>query len=632
MIPSNRRKSTIISVTSFVIIILVFILFIFGIFQNSSLRGSDIFYNEEKTLENIVIIAIDDSSLQEIGRWPWDRKVYADILNKLQDAKVIGFDISFFEESEDDKIFADTINKYKNVVLNAEYTTFEIKDNKIYGSKLLKPKFSDAEIGYINLINDDDGTVRLMPPKIIGEEDINSFAETIAGKFFDKEMNIPEKSLIRFSGGKNSFTTISFNEVYNGNFEKNYFNNKIVLIGVTAPDFHDMRATPFSYDDLMPGVEVHANAVQTIVKSSYLKQQNTNSVIIFMILFSIIPGLLLFRLKLIYGIIIIILLAVIYFISGFYLFNNGILLNLFYPLLSLVLSFIANTSILYTIEQRHKKGIMDIFGKYVSKEVMNDILERSKNGLSLEGEKKMITILFSDIRSFTTLSENLSSHELVNFLNEYLTLMSKVIMENRGVVDKYIGDAIMAFWGAPLEDKEHAINCCKAALGMRDVLKNFKKEIGIGIGINTGEVIVGNMGSLQRLNYTVIGDAVNSASRLEGLTKAYSVLTIVGENTYNLCKDQFLFRELDLVKVKGKNKPIRVYELMNDSKEDKLVQIKNKFEKGLELYRKQKFDDAIKIFRNIGDETSKVFIDRCEMLKKEKLSNDWDGVFVMKSK
>ena len=295
-------------------------------------------------------------------------------------------------------------------------------------------------------------------------------------------------------------------------------------------------------------------------------------------------------------------------------------------------------AVFYVAEKKQRSLVTDIFGKYVSKEVANEILKKTTSEeLILKGEKRVITILFSDIRHFTSISEKLRPEDLVSFLNRYLSDMTDVIIENKGIVDKYIGDAIMAFWGAPLEEKNHARLACIAALAMKQKLEEEKMDFKIGIGINTGSVIVGNMGSLQRVNYTAIGDTVNISSRLEGLNKEYGTTIIIGEATYKEVKDEFVFRELDLIKVKGKDVPIRIYELLGKkgSVGKKLLKTVRHFESGLSYYRQKKWSLAIAEFKQAAklrrDVPSEVFIKRCKFLKKHP-PKTFDGVFTMTTK
>ena len=301
----------------------------------------------------------------------------------------------------------------------------------------------------------------------------------------------------------------------------------------------------------------------------------------------------------------------------------------------------------YLSEKKSRKKVIGAFEKYVSKEVVKEILDDPEK-LKLGGERRTITIFFSDIRGFTTISEKLSPEELVKLLNEYLTEMTNIILTHNGVVDKYMGDAIMAFWNAPLDQPKHAELTCSTALEMEKKLKQLQKEwnargvppLEIGVGINTGPAVVGNMGSYERFDYTAMGDTVNLGSRLEGLNKQYGTRIIISETTKSAVeKKPFLVRKLDKVMVKGKKEPITIYEL-SSKKEDALdwyYKVIEHFEKGLEEYFKQQWDKALHEFNSVlkirpEDGPSKAFIERCEYFKHHAPEKDWDGVWVMKTK
>jgi len=267
--------------------------------------------------------------------------------------------------------------------------------------------------------------------------------------------------------------------------------------------------------------------------------------------------------------------------------------------------------------------------------------------LKLGGDEKELSVMFSDIRSFTTISEKLTPKKLVRLLNTYLTAMTDLIMDSRGVVDKYIGDAIMAFWGAPINEPLHAQYACRAALEIISVLnekrgewqKKFGVELYVGIGINTGEVIIGNIGSDKRFDYTVMGDTVNLASRLEGITKQYRVQIVVSEFTKKQANGKFVFRYLDKVAVKGKKEGVEIYELKGvlgkiDEKTKKLISC---FEQGMELYKKQQWDRAIKFFNDLvmqypNDGPSRVYLNRCQELKNKPPLENWDGIYRLTTK
>lgn len=293
-------------------------------------------------------------------------------------------------------------------------------------------------------------------------------------------------------------------------------------------------------------------------------------------------------------------------------------------------------------ENEEKQKLRGAFQQYVSPSIVEEITQHPEK-LKLGGDKKTLTVFFSDIRGFTTLSEKLTPEELVAFLNDYLSQMTDLVLENKGLVDKYIGDAIMAFWGAPIEDKDHAIDACKTAIAMKKKMKviadDFKKkgrpEIKIGMGINSGDMVVGNMGSNKRFDYTVIGDNVNLASRLEGLTKQYHVGVLISESTQKLIEGKgFATRALDMVAVKGKTKPIKLYELIGFeselSKEEKAMFML--FDKAMHAYFSQEWEKSLKMFSECitkyHDETSEIYIERCNEFLRCSPGKEWNGVFV----
>jgi len=299
--------------------------------------------------------------------------------------------------------------------------------------------------------------------------------------------------------------------------------------------------------------------------------------------------------------------------------------------------------------KKEKSKAVKAFSKYVSKEVVKEIMESSKE-IKLGGDKKEITILFADIRNFTSISESLEPQKVVKLLNIYLSRMSKVILDNQGLIDKYIGDAIMAFWGAPMENKDSAYLACKSALEMKKQLEIVMEELKannipsfkIGIGINTGFATVGNIGSEHRLDYTAIGDTVNLASRIESLTKYYGVTIIISENTYNEIKNKFTCRRIDLVKVKGKDKEVYLYELISEKETEANTdnrQFLEQFNKAFDLYISGEFKKAIAGFekaqktRKKSDSVSTLLIERNNQLIKEKQkSKDWKGIYLMDHK
>ncbi|MBP9561425.1 MAG: adenylate/guanylate cyclase domain-containing protein [Syntrophorhabdaceae bacterium] len=336
-----------------------------------------------------------------------------------------------------------------------------------------------------------------------------------------------------------------------------------------------------------------------------------------------------------------------YILVDYVLFKDMFLnTTVIYPILSISITYLCSEAYKNLIEERHSRFLKKAFSSYVSPALVGQII-KNPDMLKLGGEKRKISVLFSDIRSFTTISERLSPEELVLLLNKYMGPMTDILLAKKGTLDKYIGDAIMAIYNAPINVEDHSIMACETALDMLDKLKEinegFKKrgliELDIGIGINTGDAIVGNMGSDVRFDYTAIGDTVNLASRLEGLNKVYRTHIIVSEFTREHVMElmgkenkRFYFRELDLIRVKGKEKPVKIYELLKEADQNLL----DEFTAALNLYRKCEFEKAKEIFRWVyeqhRDPTSTVFMERCDEFIENPHPGEWDGVYVAKSK
>ena len=333
----------------------------------------------------------------------------------------------------------------------------------------------------------------------------------------------------------------------------------------------------------------------------------------------------------------------IYAVANWYLLvHQGMWINLASPFLAFSGVFVAVTVYQYVTEEREKRKIKGAFQFFVSPGVVNEIL-RDPGRLKLGGERKVLTVLFSDIREFTHLSETLSPDMLTKLLNLFLTPMTDIVFKYEGTLDKYMGDAIMAFFGAPLELKDHAEKACHTALEMVTALEHIQKsweidgvpEISMGIGINTGPMSVGNMGSDILFDYTVVGDHVNLGSRLEKLNREYGTSVIISEFTHQYIRDTFICRELDVVRVRGRKEPVRIFELLG--REEPFHQwsaFKMLFEKGLLAYRSQRWDEGIGAFEEAlkirpDDGPTNLYLRRCRLLEKKAPSPDWDGLYQM---
>ena len=631
--------------------IIISILMVGGFLETWEAKISDALYSQSNPDDMIVIIAIDDKTLQELGQWPLDRERFATVLENLNQSMIIGIDVSFFESATNDSIFADAIKKNK-VVLAMEYTSFSNKNGKLYGDTLLKPTSTlgtpneDFNIGFVNLYTDSDGVTRSFIPYITGVENHYHFSMEIVKNILGKTQNLDStKMLINYYSEPGGYEYISFSDVYNDLINPDFFRGKIVLIGATAPNLHDDVIVPIS-EKAMPGVEVNANLVQSILTRDFINKQDNFSAIVLIMLMSLLTGILLYKFRILIVTIILVVLFVIYIFTSIYVFDSyGIIMILLYPLVSTIFVFVSVVVSYYRTEEKSRKWITSVFGKYVSPVVIENLI-KNPDSLNLGGEKRNITIFFSDIRGFTSISEKLSPEELVHLLNEYLTEMTSIILKNQGLIDKYMGDAIMALWGAPLDLSDHQEIACRSSLEMIEKLcelkEKWKKEgipsFDIGIGLNSGNAVVGNMGSSSRFDYTAMGDNVNLASRLEGLNKIYGTNIIISDYTFKSVKQKFEIRKLDIVRVKGKKKPIPIYELISekdriDSKQSEFI---NNFENGLDLYLKGEWKSAIKLFEKAHsykkDKASSIFIKRCKDFMKNPPPKDWDGVWDIKTK
>ncbi|MDI6755485.1 MAG: adenylate/guanylate cyclase domain-containing protein [Thermodesulfobacteriota bacterium] len=524
--------------------------------------------------------------------------------------------------------------------------------------------------GYFNIFPDRDGTVRWIP-LVIKYQDKHYCALSLAvlQKFLGNpplflriaefgveevrlgDLSIPTneegRMLINYHGPQRTFPHYSATDVIHGRVPANAFKGKIVLVGATAIGIYDIRVTPF--DHVFPGMEVHANVIDTILKQRFLYRPNWIALvdILAIVLIGLILGFILPRIKALWGALSGGVLFLAFLLTSDYLFQKqGFWVNQTYPVFNLVLTYLTITGYRYMTEEREKKKVRGAFQYYLNASVVEQMLINPER-LKLGGEKKDLTVLFSDIRGFTSISEHLTPERLVKFLNEYLTQMTDIVFKYDGLLDKYMGDAIMAIWGAPLDQADHTLRACYTALEMVEELQRLQKKwaaegmpgMNIGIGINAGPMVVGNMGSERRFDYTVMGDSVNLGSRLEGLNKLYGTYIIVSEMTYERVQGEVLGRELDWVRVKGKDQPVKIYELLSRRAKASAEQkaLTEEFRAALVEYRNRRWEAARKTFQSLRarypeDGPAKLYVERCETLEKTPPPDDWDGVYIMDTK
>ena len=372
--------------------------------------------------------------------------------------------------------------------------------------------------------------------------------------------------LINFYGRPGTFQVRSFSDVVEGRVSTRYFKDKLVLVGVYAEGLQDIHNTPYGP---MFGVEMMANAVTQILNREFLFFTSDWITILLIIALGLLISYIVGRRSILLSYVTTFALVIVYFSVVMFLFDRSrLILNLSAPLITAVITLFSMIVYRILTEEKEKRVIQGMFSNYVSKSVVDELLKHPEK-LELGGEDKEITVLFSDIRGFTTLSEGLSPQELVAHLNEYLSAMTEIIIQYEGTLDKYVGDEIMAFWNAPIEQENHAELACLTALDQMNKLHDLneswpeQKRLNIGIGLNTGIMTVGNMGSPRRKDYTLMGDNVNLGARLEGTNKVYGTNIIISESTYEKVKNTFIVRELDNILVKGKKKPVKIFELVD---------------------------------------------------------------------
>ena len=637
-----------------------------GLFFDPEHFFEDILFSPRPVHEDIALIAIDDKSIQAIGQWPWRRAVFAELLEKLAQVKpkAVGIDVMFAEPSRygagDDLRLANVLKTVSfPVVLPIEAQSLAFKNEAFptTGTSLWpKTEFNVKGVlfGYSNVIVDQDGVVRRLAFRIYPNDEpwrssfIPAFSEMVVGHGTIAEQT-PYVRPIVFAGPPGTVRHISFADILRDPEVLKTLVGKYVFVGSTAPDLHDDRLTPFSRGVPMSGVEIHAQAANMLLQGLRLDPLPSKIILIWIILAGLLPALAFtYSSSAKRGLMLGIVSGLIHAPAAILLFENGFIPNMLHVHGAWLAGLGASLAYRHFVTEREKRELRKVFSKYVSPDVLEEILKRPEE-VRLGGEEKEATIFFSDVRGFTTLSEKLTPTELTQFLNRYFTKMTTIALERKGVVDKYIGDAIMAFWGAPLQNPHHTLDAILASLDMIDALHEFNAEsvregglsIDIGIGLNSGSVVAGNMGSDQRFDYTVMGDAVNLASRLEGQTKTYGVHILTSEFTLRLVSREkleeynILAREIDRVRVKGKTKPVVVYEVVERGRVQQVQKIMADFNRVRDFYYTGKWQECIALGRKIlvheKDGPTAVLVERAEHFLHEP-PHEWQGVYELKTK
>jgi adenylate cyclase len=633
-----------------------------------------------------VIVGIDQRSYRELlpkygPMVSWPRSLYAQAVNRLAQAgaRVIAFDLFFDAPTADDAELIAAIARAGNVITPVEAqgprrmrpAPGVAQEFEAFVRPVSSIARAAAAEGTVNVSTDQDSVIRSLPLVIRAEQqDVPALALAAVARYVRRPavLDGPPEATIVYGAGRaipilesgsmlinylgppslpgqeGAFPIIPLVDVVTGAVDLSLVKDKIVLIGLTIRSM-DEFATPTTTGTRMWGVEILGNAIETILGERALvpaSEELTYGLIAAMAVTAALCAALLP----LWATVATSGLVVAYLAAGGVAFDSGLLLNMVYPPLALLLSFSLIMIYRVVIEQAEQRVIKGVMARYLSPSVSQWAL-KDPDRLTLGGDTRTMTVLFSDLRGFTTLSQDMDPQALTALLNEYMTAMTEIVFQHDGVLDKYIGDAIMAFWNAPMRQEDHAVRACETALDMvarlhalqADWAARHLPRLDLGIGINTGRMVVGNMGSRDRLAYTVLGDAVNVASRLEGLNKEYGTRIVVGEGVRAAAGERFLYRFLDLVAVKGRSEPLAVYEVVARAgqQDGSRAGMLDRYATGLAHYQARRWAEAVACFQGmqadgIQDGPAAMYLKRSLAFAEQPPPPDWNGVYVATTK
>ncbi|MBI4684947.1 MAG: adenylate/guanylate cyclase domain-containing protein [Nitrospirae bacterium] len=688
----KARKIILLSAVSFAISLIVYLPGLINMFELKAFDLFSRFLNPARASGDIVIVQVDQQSIDNLSKeginWPWPRQMYAPILEYMSEAEAVFIDILYTEPSSygenDDTTFADAIKKTSNVYLALFLTSKKRKmsreDEKfikeIAIKEAVKPgltfnsavtpidiiKSSIKGAGNVTIPPDEDGVYRKVPlifqmgnftlPHFVLNHLLQKGTVTIRdNRIYTNETGIPlyhGKMLLRYYRENNPFPLISAVDVLKSYLDsnsskepaikKNYFKGKKVFIGLTAAGLYDLK--PTSISSISTGVLIHAITLDNILNKGFLRPVSSIYAILFMLFICIFISYAVLRQYSIYMNLSIFFVAFAVTLSiPAVLFRNAFYIHILPLSLSLVISFLTATVYSYATEGKERRFVRRAFSQYMDETIVDYIL-KNPDVIKPGGKRKRVTVFFTDIAGFTTIAEKVTVEQAAKILHTVLNELTEVIIRNRGVIDKYIGDAIMAFWGAPLDTERDEINACYAALQCIDSLhvinRGFKAdglpEINMRIGIHAGDAIVGNLGSDRLFDYTVVGDTVNLASRLESVNKVFRTRIIISEDVQHRINSLFFTRELGQIEVKGKTKPVKIFELIaeNDKIGQNEKEVVTSFHEGMGLFNQHRWQEALDIFSNLlknnpDDGPLEFYKKRCEHLAADaQISDGWD--------
>ncbi len=612
--------------------------------------------------DDVVIVAIDETSFDEIDlQWPWPRSIHADLVNSLNKAgvKTIGFDLLFAEPSADDASFAAALSSAPHVVLVNDISSIQDVEHGVTGEIVTEPS-SLMDImsvplkrGFANMKVDTDGYIRSLDVEM---SDNFSFSYMLAEDFLSQDgkplvlAGQGGKRFIDFIGPPRSIKTISYYQALSPDefLPKDFLKNKLVLVGfatasqaTSSMSVIDHYLGPFSRrgGGYYPGVEIHAHAVAGFLEGREIHREDISRLWLIGVGVAVLWGLVVVHSHLMFGTVASLVMLIIVLAWGSHQFNgNQWYISPLYLLSPTVAILFLNPFLQYLNSLKQRKFLKDAFSTYLAPQVVKEIIA-NPDSLALGGRELESTILFLDVVGFTAISEKVTANELISFVNRTLGDLSEIILSHEGMIDKFIGDCIMAGWGLPVATNNHAERSCAATLEILSRLPELAEEeknnsgadLSLRIGLSTGTVIAGNVGGGKRFNYTALGNDVNLAARLESLNKYYGTMVLVSENTQSAAGDGFNFRKIDRIRVKGQNQPVSIYELRLSARGD----LENHYEEALENYFQMNFLKAIEILMKLveqGDAPSVVLLSRCNDYLATPPSSTWDGVHTMLEK
>ena len=609
----------------------------------------------QSKVDDVVVVGIDETSFQAMDmQWPWPREVHGELVNEISkfNPKSIVFDVVFSEPSNEvsDNHFAEAISNAKKVILASDLSFRE--GEYVSGVVETRPielfEKAGALVGLAGVEADVDMVVRHFP------QFENTLSEVASGGVYPKG---DEKRIIKYQGTSHSFKYISYFKFFMPEgVRKEDIEGKIILIGLDVKASPDMSSSqkdsfpsPFTRFDAqsMPGVELHANLISNLInKNSVSYKSNIFNIVLLFLNFVMISWICSSWKpisSLLYGLVT----CIGWMALASYFWTEGSFINSLTSVPIFLLTYIASGGHAYLTEGKQKKMIKGAFAQYLSPDMVDSLIEEPDK-LKLGGEKRVMSIMFCDVRGFTAISEALKTkpEKLTEVINVLLTHLSKDILDCKGTIDKYMGDCIMAFWNAPLINENHPEDAIESArkmmLTMAEVNKIVQQsgdidfDLKIGIGVGTGECVVGNMGSDQRFDYTVLGDVVNLSSRLEGQTKSYGVTTIISSNTYSKVKNDIGdIIELDKIQVKGKTEPETIFGLFNNKISSTERKNQENFLKAYKNGDYAKSSESLKSLINLDENLASYALlmqDRIKLYEKDGFPDNWEGIYIATDK